>query len=75
MYIQEVRVEIRFFDFALVIMSHWKVLLEHCGTVIELEIEARSYADAYIKAGISYPNCSVISIKPIGKDKKGEQDS
>ena len=49
-------------------MDKWKISIEHCGEIIELNIKAKSYAAAYIKVGLEYPNCSVVSIKPIRQE-------
>ncbi len=51
-------------------MDNWKISIEHCGEIIELDLEAKSYADAFIKVGMHYPSCSIISIKPIRVVKK-----
>ncbi len=51
-------------------MDNWKISIEHCGEIIELYLKAKSYADAFIKVGLNYPNCSVVSIKPIRLVKK-----
>lgn len=54
-------------------MDNWNISIEHCGVIIELELKAKSYADAFIKVGLNYPNCSIISIKPIRLVKKTKE--
>lgn len=54
-------------------MDKWKISIEHCGEIIELELKAKSYADAFIRVGLNYPNCSVVSIKPIRSIKKNKE--
>jgi len=48
-------------------MKSWKVLIEHKNKFIEIDIQADSYADAYIKTELEYPGCKVKSITEVRK--------
>jgi hypothetical protein len=43
-------------------MKSWKVVINYLGNILEVKIEARSYADVYVKVRKEYPDCIVKSI-------------
>ena len=48
-------------------MKRWKVVIQKDNINKEIEVEAISYADAYIKAGTLYPGYDIKSVTEIRK--------
>lgn len=46
-------------------MKHWKVIIDHENVRMTITIEAQSYPDAYVKTGLKYPGCTIVSISEI----------
>jgi hypothetical protein len=46
-------------------MNTWKVTLQHDGKTIEIQINAFTYSDAYMKAEQEYPGCRIVHIKKL----------
>lgn len=51
-------------------MNTWKVSIEYSGEVLDLNLKAQSYTEVYLKVGLKYPKCSIISIDPFREIKK-----
>jgi hypothetical protein len=46
-------------------MKNWKIVIEYKGKTLSIELEARSYADAYIEVELKYPGCVIKSISEV----------
>lgn len=46
-------------------MKNWKVVINYQNKTLTIELEARSYADAYIEMELRYPGCTIKSISEI----------
>jgi hypothetical protein len=44
-------------------MTNWKVKAVHKNKSIEFSVKAKTYAEAYIKAQLKYPECRIMSIQ------------
>jgi len=46
-------------------MKNWKVVIEYQNKTIDAIIMAKTYSEAYIKAGTDYPGCVIKSVSEV----------
>jgi hypothetical protein len=55
-------------------MRNWRVIINCNDVIFEIEIEAESYSDAFIRSENNYPSCAVKSITEIREPLKNDTD-